>query len=155
ARLLVGRGDRHEVPQESRSAGACVIGGNVGAGPMIHRSIVGAAALLLALSASPVAAADVEHGKALYQTCAACHTERPHALGPSLKGVVGRKSAALEDFRYSNAMKRANLMWDDDNLRAYIQDPQAKVKGNRMPYGGLTDAKDVDDIIAYLKTLQD
>jgi len=103
---------------------------------------------------SPATAADPDHGKALYQTCAACHTERPDALGPSLKGVVGRKSAALEDFRYSNPMKRANLVWDEANLRAYIQDPQAKVKGNRMPYGGLTDAKDVDDIVAYLKTLQ-
>jgi cytochrome c len=114
------------------------------------------AALLLAVSAMPAVAvaADVEHGKALYQTCAACHTERPDALGPSLKGILGRKSAALEDFRYSNAMKRANLVWDDENLRAYIQDPQAKVKGNRMPYGGVIDAKDVDDIIAYLKVLQ-
>jgi cytochrome c len=112
------------------------------------------AVLLLALSAMPVAAADAEHGKALYQTCAACHTERPDALGPSLKGIFGRKSAALEDFRYSNAMRRANLVWDDDNLRAYIQDPQAKVKGNRMPYGGVTDAQDVDDIIAYLKVLK-
>ena len=110
--------------------------------------------LLLALSAVPVAAADVEHGKALFQTCVACHTERSDALGPSLKGVVGRKSGAREDFRYSNAMKRANLVWDDDNLRAYIQDPQAKVKGNRMPYGGLTDPKDVDDIVAYLKLLK-
>jgi cytochrome c len=109
--------------------------------------------LLLAL-ASPATAADPDHGKALYQTCAACHTERPDALGPSLKGVVGRKSAALEDFRYSNPMKRANLVWDEANLREYIQDPQAKVKGNRMPYGGLTDGKDVDDIVAYLKTLQ-
>jgi cytochrome c len=109
--------------------------------------------LLLAI-ASPATAADPDHGKALYQTCAACHTERPDALGPSLKGVVGRKSAALEDFRYSNPMKRANLVWDEANLRAYIQDPQAKVKGNRMPYGGLTDGKDVDDIIAYLKVLQ-
>src|SRR6478736_6209017 len=94
------------------------------------------------------------NGKSLYQTCAACHTERPDALGPSLKGVVGRKSAALDDFRYSNPMKRANLVWDEANLRAYIQDPQAKVKGNRMPYSGLTDGKDVDDIVAYLKTLQ-
>jgi cytochrome c len=121
---------------------------------MMHPSIAGAAALLLALSTNPVAAADIEHGKVLYQTCAACHTERPDALGPSLKGVVGRQSAALEDFRYSNAMKRANLIWDEDNLRAYIQDPQAKVKGNRMPYGGLTGAKDVDDIIAYLKVMK-
>jgi cytochrome c len=112
------------------------------------------AVLLLALSASSAAAADAEHGKALFQTCAACHTDRPDALGPSLKGVVGRKSAALEDFRYSNPMKRANLVWDDDNLRAYISDPQAKVKGNRMPYGGVTDPKDVEDIVAYLKVLK-
>jgi cytochrome c len=116
--------------------------------------IMAGAFVLLALAASPAAAADPDHGKALYQTCAACHTERPDALGPSLKGVVGRKSAALEDFRYSNPMKRANLVWDENNLREYIRDPQAKVKGNRMPYGGLTDGKDVDDIIAYLKILQ-
>ena len=113
-----------------------------------------AAVVLLAMSAGATAAADAEHGKALYQTCAACHTGQPDALGPSLKGVVGRKAAALEGFRYSNPMKRANLIWDEDNLRAYIRDPQAKVKGNRMPYGGLTDANDVDDIIAYLKLLQ-
>jgi cytochrome c len=119
----------------------------------IARSRLGAV-LLLAFSASPAAAADAEHGKVLFQTCAACHTERPDALGPSLKGVVGRKSAALEDFRYSNPMKRAGLTWDDENLRAYISDPQAKVKGNRMPYGGVTDPKDVDDIIAYLKVLK-
>jgi cytochrome c len=123
----------------------------------MYKPILAAAAggfLVLALFATSAAAADAGKGKVLYQTCAACHTERPDALGPSLKGVVGRKSAALEDFRYSNPMKRANIVWDEDNLRAYIKDPQARVKGNRMPYGGLTEAKEVDDIIAYLKVLQ-
>jgi len=48
-------------------------------------------------------------------------------------------------------MMRANLVWDEANLRDYIKDPQAKVKGNRMPFGGLSDPKDVDDVIAYLK----
>jgi cytochrome c len=118
------------------------------------RHAIASTILLAALSASPAAAADAEHGKVLYQACIACHSERPDALGPSLKGVVGRKSAALEDFRYSNPMQRANLVWDEDNLRAYIKDPQAKVKGNRMPYGGVTEARDVDDIIAYLKVLK-
>ncbi len=118
-------------------------------------SAAGAGALLLlAVSAGAAAAADAEHGKELFQTCVACHSDRPDSLGPSLNGVVGRKSAALEDFRYSNPMKRANLVWDEDNLRAYIADPQAKVKGNRMPYGGLSDPKDVDDVIAYLKVLK-
>ncbi len=122
----------------------------------MRNSIPGAAAgavLLLAAPANAGAAADAEHGRVLYQTCAACHSERPDALGPSLKGVVGRRSAALEDFRYSNPMRRANLVWDETNLRDYIKDPQGKVKGNRMPFGGLTDSKDIDDIIAYLKTM--
>ena len=110
--------------------------------------------LLLALATGSAAAADAEHGKALYQTCAACHTERPDALGPSLKGVVGRRAGALEDFRYSNPMKRANFIWDEANLREYIANPQAKVKGNRMPYGGVRDPKDIDDVIAYLLTLK-
>jgi len=117
-------------------------------------TVAASAVLLLAVSAGVAAAADAEHGKELFQTCVACHSDRPDALGPSLKGVVGRKSAALEDFHYSNPMKRANLVWDEDTLRAYISDPQAKVRGNRMPYGGLSDPKDVDDVIAYLKVLK-
>jgi cytochrome c len=129
---------------------------SLGGTAMSHRSAgaVAGAALFLVLSAGAAAAADAEHGKVLFQTCAACHSERPDALGPSLKGVVGRNVAALEDFRYSNPMKRAGLVWDENNLRDYIKDPQAKVKGNRMPYGGLTDSTDVEDVIAYLKTLK-
>jgi cytochrome c len=121
---------------------------------MGHSISVALCGLVLALSTGPTLAADAAHGKSLFEACVACHSERPDALGPSLKGVVGRKSAALEDFRYSNAMKRANLVWDEGNLRAYIEDPQSKVKGNRMPYGGLANAADIDDVIAYLKTLR-
>ena len=106
-----------------------------------------------ALWASPAAALP-SFAQQTGEPCAACHADRPDALGPSLKGVFGRKSAALDDFRYSNPMKRANLVWDEDNLRAYISDPQGKVKGNRMPYGGMSDAKDIDDVVAYLKTLK-
>ena len=120
----------------------------------VSASVLGGSVLVLALTTGQVLAADAEHGQALFQPCAACHADRPDALGPSLKGVFGRKSAALDDFRYSNPMKRANLVWDEDNLRAYIHDPQAKVKGNRMPFGGLSDPKDVDDVVAYLKILK-
>jgi cytochrome c len=96
-------------------------------------------------------AADAAHGKVVFQTCAACHTNKPDAIGPSLRGVYGRKAGSLEDFRYSNAMLRANIVWNEADLRAYIKDPQAKIPGNRMPFGGLDDPKDVDDVIAYLK----
>jgi cytochrome c2 len=32
--------------------------------------------------------------------------------------------------------------------------PTGQGEGNRMPYGGMSDAKDVDDVIAYLMTLK-
>jgi cytochrome c len=102
----------------------------------------------------PAAAADVEHGKQVFQACAACHTEKPDALGPSLKRLVGRKSAALDDFRYSGPLRRANLTWDEATLKQFLADPQAKVPGTRMPFGGLGDSKDVDDVVAYLATLK-
>jgi len=110
-----------------------------------------AAVVLMAVATTPAVAADAVHGKVVFQTCAACHSDKPDAIGPSLRGVYGRKSAALPDFRYSNAMMRANLTWDDANLKAYIKDPQAKVKGNRMPFGGLSSDADIDDVIAFLK----
>jgi cytochrome c len=115
-------------------------------------AVIGAAAsALMAIATTPAMAADAAHGKVVFQTCAACHSDKPDAIGPSLRGVYGRKSAALPDFRYSNAMMRTNLTWDDANLNAYIKDPQAKVKGNRMPFGGLSSETDIDDVIAFLK----
>ena len=98
-----------------------------------------------------VRAADAAHGKQVFAACAACHSGKPDAIGPSLRGVFGRKSGTLSDFRYSNAMRRAGLIWNEDNLRAYIKDPQSKVPGNRMPFGGLQSDKDIDDVIGYLK----
>ena len=110
------------------------------------------AAAILATSEAP--AADLTHGKQVFAACAACHTEKPDAIGPSLKGIVGRKSGALDDFRYSGPMRRANLVWDEMTLRQFVANPQAKVAGTRMPFGGLTDRKDVDDVVAYLATLR-
>jgi len=121
---------------------------------MIMRfALMGAAAGALLL-ASPSFAANADHGKQLFTACAACHTEKADALGPSLKNVVGRKSGSLEDFRYSPAMKRANLTWDQKNLHDYLLNPQDKVKGNRMPFSGFPNAADADDVIAYLVTLK-
>jgi cytochrome c len=114
----------------------------------------GAALGALLLAGAPASAADADHGKTLYTACLACHTEKPDALGPSLKGIVGRKSASLEDFRYSAAMKRANLTWDEKNLSDYLKDPQGKVKGNRMPFSGFGNDKDTADVVAYLVTLK-
>jgi cytochrome c len=115
--------------------------------------IASSLAFALAL-AIPAHAADMEHGKQVFQSCAACHSDKPDALGPSLVGVIGRKAGSRDDFRYSPAMTRAGFTWDAGSLGEYLKDPQAKVKGNRMPFSGLADQKDVDDVIAYIGTLK-
>jgi cytochrome c len=107
-------------------------------GHFVHRNVApdhvetaAAAIVLVAVATTPAFAADANHGKVVFQTCAACHSDKPDAIGPSLRGVYGRKSASLLDFRYSNAMTRANLTWDDANLKAYIKDSQAKATACR------------------------
>src|SRR5580765_2326122 len=106
----------------------------------------------LLLLAPPAWAVDAGHGKQLFAACVACHSESADAQGPSLKGVAGRKAAALDDFRYSAAMKRSEIVWDAANLRDYLHDPQAKVKGNHMPFSGFPNVSDAEDVAAYLQS---
>ena len=54
---------------------------------------------------------------------------------------MARKAGAREDFRYSNAIKRADMVGDDANLRDHLRDPQAKARGNHMPFSGFAIAK--------------
>jgi cytochrome c len=116
----------------------------------IHAGVL----VIAAVASASAWGADANHGKELFLACAACHTEKADALGPSLKGIVGRKAASLQDFRYSPAMTRSNITWTEAKLREYLMDPQGTVKGNRMPFSGMTNRADVDDIIAYLATLK-
>lgn len=110
------------------------------------------AVLGMLLLAPQAWAADAIHGKQLFGACIACHSETPDAQGPSLKGVAGRKAGALDDFRYSAAMKRADFIWDPASLRDYLHDPQARVKGNHMPFSGFAAVGDAEDVAAYLLT---
>lgn len=112
------------------------------------------ALLMLAVPYGCALAADPERGRAVYEACAACHGERPDASGPSLRGVIGRPAATAPEFRYSAPMKRARIVWTEENLRAYLTDPQRTVPGNRMPYAGIRDASDLDDLMSYLATLR-
>jgi cytochrome c len=117
-----------------------------------------AASLLLAsvlLTAGQASAQDVKRGEKLFTDCRACHAIDPgapnvHNVGPSLAGIIGRKAATVDGYRFSPAMKRSNITWDKDTLAAFIADPQKVVPANRMPYAGMPDVTDVSDLIAYL-----
>jgi cytochrome c2 len=97
-------------------------------------------------------AADAKNGKAVFEKCAACHSLEVNKNddAPTLAGIFGRK-AASEDFRYSNAMKQSNVTWDEHTLDAFLADPQGFIPGNRMPFDGLKEKADRDDLLEYLK----
>lgn len=109
--------------------------------------------IVLTAGIASVRAADTKNGKVVFEKCAACHSLEAgkNDIGPSLAGIFGRKAASLDDFRYSNAMKRSNVTWDEHTLDTFIEDPQAFIPGNRMPFDGLKDKQDRDDLLAYLK----
>src|SRR4030088_759638 len=100
---------------------------------LILMSIVGAI-----VPASPARGQDAEKGKEAFVKCVACHPlDNKNSLGPSLRGIVGRKAGSVEGFRYSRAMKNANIVWDEKTLDAFLDEPQKVVPGTTMPFSGI------------------
>jgi cytochrome c len=109
----------------------------------------------LAIACSLVTATAHAAPPASFAACAACHTsDGTSGLGPSAKGLYGRKAGTAKGFTYSAAMKRAGVTWDDGTLDAFITDPQKAVPGNVMPFPGVADAKQRAEIIDYLKSVK-
>jgi len=111
---------------------------------------------LVAMVASPAMAADVDAGKTAFKKCALCHTTEAgkNKIGPSLFGIVGRKSATVENFNYSEAMKKFDHTWDEGTLDEYLADPRGTVPGTKMIFPGIKEKTERDDVIAYLETLK-
>ncbi len=115
------------------------------------------AAALVASSAA-ASAQDVAAGEKVFKKCVACHAVGENAknkVGPVLNGVVGGPIAANADFKYSKAMQeKAGETWTDENLRAWLADPKAFAKGNKMAFAGLKKDEEITDVIAYLSQFQ-
>ncbi|MGF6116202.1 cytochrome c [Janthinobacterium lividum] len=131
--------------------------------PFLFRwpSPLAAAALLLAPVVTAQAAApaaltgNAEAGKAAFRKCASCHQVGPSArggFGPKLTGVIGRKAGATTDYKYSAAMKNANIVWTEQNLAGFLKAPSDFIPGNNMRFWGIGNAQQVADLLAYLRT---
>ncbi|MFQ5565190.1 MAG: c-type cytochrome [Paracoccaceae bacterium] len=124
-----------------------------------HVFILVLALLGLGGSVSPATeTGDPEAGRQVFRACAACHSLVPdrHMTGPSLAAIWGRKAATIEGFsRYSEALKAANVIWDEHSLDAWLADPRGFVPGNRMTFQGLTDAEQRRDLIAFLRSVSE
>ena len=102
-------------------------------------------------------AQDVAAGEIQFKKCAPCHDvgeKAKNKVGPVLNGLDGRKSGTIPNFKYSEAMQKADKTWDAPTLDTYIANPRGEVPGSKMIFAGVKDAGDRANLIAYLQTLK-
>jgi cytochrome c len=98
--------------------------------------------------------ADPAGGKAVFNRCRICHTVEAggrNGTGPNLHGLFGRKAGSVENFSYSAAMKNSGIVWDEATLEKYLHSPRQLVPGTKMAFPGITNDKEIADLLAYLR----
>ncbi len=122
----------------------------------MQKSLLGALLIGGALLSPPAfAEGDAAAGKQVFAQCSICHSAKPgeNKMGPSLFGVVGRKSGTEAGFSYSDAVKKLDLTWNEETLEKWLANPAAMAPGTKMVFR-LNSDKQRDNVIAYLKTLK-
>jgi cytochrome c len=114
---------------------------------------------------APIAArlqtADAAAGETSTRVCLTCHTfqkGQPPKVGPNLWGIVGGPAAHEADFEYSDAMlqrKAEGKTWTFDDLDQFLAAPKRYLPDTEMNFGGIKNAQQRANVIAYLRTLSD
>ena len=108
--------------------------------------------------ASLLALGDIGHGEKVFKKCSACHVVEKggaNKIGPALYGVLGRKVAAKDDYKYSQALADYSKEWTFEEMNGYLKKPQAWIKGTKMSFAGLRKEKDRASVIKYLNENSD
>jgi cytochrome c len=93
-------------------------------------------------------------GQRLFRLCAPCHSLQPdrNMTGPSLSGLWNRKAGSLPSFRrYSEAFRSSGIVWNDQTLDDWIENPRHLVPGTTMTFPGVKNAQQRADLLAFLK----
>jgi cytochrome c len=88
--------------------------------------------------------------------CSICHALTPgpsRKAGPSLHGVFGRRAGTLADYRYSDTLDGARIVWTDETIDALFDEgPDHYIPGSKMPMQVVSRPEDRADLIAFLKS---
>ena len=111
-----------------------------------------------AAGAAPAAVAvvgDATKGQAVFQKCAACHTDNAggaNGIGPNLSHIVGDDvGKGRGGFAFSDGLTKVGGKWDAAKLDKWLTDPRGMVSGPKMTFAGIDNAQDRADVIAFLK----
>ena len=100
-----------------------------------------------------LASASVANGEKVFKKCAACHSiakGKGNKIGPALFGVLGRQAGSLVDYKYSKAMIAHGKPWTFEEMNSFLTKPKDWVKGTKMSFAGLKNAKDRAAVILYM-----
>ena len=114
-------------------------------------------ALLAALQGCSRADKPVD-GAAVFRQCASCHQVGVNArggFGPQLNGLFGRPAGSSADFAYSPAMKASGIVWNEQTLARFLADPDKAVPGTRMRFWGIGNQREMQALLAHLRSFQD
>ena len=104
---------------------------------------------IMAIFASTSAA----DGAKVFKKCSACHSiakEGKNKIGPKLFGVLGRQAGSISDYKYSKAMAAHGKVWSFEEMNGFLIKPKDWIKGTKMQFLGLKNAKDRAAVILYM-----
>jgi len=104
---------------------------------------------IMALFASTTAT----EGAKVFKKCAACHSISQgggNKIGPALWGTLGRQAGSLSDYKYSKAMANHGKTWSFEEMNSFLIKPKEWIKGTKMSFAGLKNAKDRAAVILYM-----
>jgi cytochrome c len=110
----------------------------------------------MATAQMPLPAPKPPDGGTLFkQQCATCHTidpGEPIRQGPPLAKIVDRPAGKIDGFHYSPGLAKADFVWNEAKLDAWLTNPQAVIPDAFMAYRQAKPETRAA-IIAYLKGL--
>ncbi|MEO1650651.1 MAG: c-type cytochrome, partial [Pseudomonadota bacterium] len=87
--------------------------------------------------------------------CSVCHTLTPdgaNRAGPTLHKIFGRKIATHKGYRFSEPLKKLDIVWTPETVSKLFElGPDVFTPGSKMPLQKMTDPKQRDALIAFLK----
>ena len=101
------------------------------------------------------ASTSADDGAKVFKKCTACHSIAQgggNKIGPALWGVLGRKAGSISDYKYSKAMAAHGKTWSFDEMNNFLIKPKDWIKGTKMSFAGLKNAKDRAAVILYMNT---
>ena len=99
------------------------------------------------------ASVSTDDGKKVFKKCAACHSISKggaNKIGPALWGVIGRNAGAVSDYKYSKALSAHGKSWSFEEMNGFLTKPKEWIKGTKMAFAGLKNAKDRAAVILFM-----